>query len=205
MLSSITPLGERGRGNRFGIAASAHVVGSTLGGIVIGVLAGAMGGAVRLVTGGWSARVALSAIALAALAAAFLDLVVRPSRLPCWRRQVNELWLDEYRPWVYAGGFGFQLGMGVVTIVTSAVTYAWLVATMAQPGWWNAVVVGATFGLVRGASILLVSRVDRPARLLAAHQTFARIARPAALGAGVGVGIVGSIAMGVVVLSGAGA
>ena len=31
-------------------------------------------------------------------------------RLPSHTRQVNEAWLDEYRGWVYGGGFGWQIG-----------------------------------------------------------------------------------------------
>ena len=43
MLSSITPLGERGRNNRFAVAAWFFFVGSTLGGAVTGLAAGGLG------------------------------------------------------------------------------------------------------------------------------------------------------------------
>ena len=36
------------------------------------------------------------------------------------RRQVNEDWMARYRGWAYGAGFGLQLGLGVVTIVTTA-------------------------------------------------------------------------------------
>src|SRR5258708_9198431 len=42
MLSSITPLGERGRNNRFAVAASFFIAGSLLGGAAIGGVAGAL-------------------------------------------------------------------------------------------------------------------------------------------------------------------
>ena len=35
-------------------------------------------------------------------------------------RQVNEAWLSKYRPWVYGGGFGWQIGAGVTTYVMTA-------------------------------------------------------------------------------------
>ena len=61
-------------------------------------------------------------------------------RVPSMRRQVDEDWLSRYRRWVYATGFGWQLGTGVTTIVTSRVTYAllvllWLVGLPARPSW----------------------------------------------------------------------
>ena len=52
-----------------------------------------------------------------------MELGVGGAHLPTNHRQVNERWLDDYRGWVYGIGYGFQLGMGVVTIVTSATTY----------------------------------------------------------------------------------
>ena len=33
--------------------------------------------------------------------------------LPVHHRQVNERWLDQFRPWVYGAGFGWQIGDGV--------------------------------------------------------------------------------------------
>ena len=43
MLSSITPLGERGRNNRFAVAAAFFIAGSLLGGAAIGFVAGGLG------------------------------------------------------------------------------------------------------------------------------------------------------------------
>ena len=43
MLSSITPFGERGRHNRFGVTATAFVIGAISGGTALGVLAGLLG------------------------------------------------------------------------------------------------------------------------------------------------------------------
>lgn len=43
MLSSITPLGERGRGNRWWLTVAAYTVGSVLAGALVGTVAGAIG------------------------------------------------------------------------------------------------------------------------------------------------------------------
>src|SRR3954447_3018177 len=112
MLTSISPLGERARGNRWPVTAAVYVVASTVGGLLIGALLGAAGSLLDV-----SALVA----AVLCAAAAVADLL---HRLPTIHRQVDEDWLTRYRGWVYGAGYGVQLGLGVVTIVTSAATYA---------------------------------------------------------------------------------
>jgi hypothetical protein len=77
---------------------------------------------------------------------------------------VDEDWLTRYRTWVYATGFGWQLGTGVVTIVTSAATYAWL-ALLLLLGLPAAVVIGAVFGLVRALPLLAGRTATTPERL----------------------------------------
>ena len=113
MLTSITPLGERGRGQRYAVTMTAYVVGCLLGGATTGLLLGSLGALLP----------ALPVLLLAGtvcLAAALADL--RGVRIG--RRQVDEDWLTRYRGWVYGAGFGYQLGLGVVTVVTSAATLA---------------------------------------------------------------------------------
>src|SRR3954453_19341957 len=105
MLTSISPLGERARGNRWAGTAAVYVVASTLGGVAIGALLGAVGSLFEV-----SLLVAAAVCALAAVA----DLV---HRLPTIHRQVDEDWLSRYRGWVYGAGYGAQLGVGVATIV----------------------------------------------------------------------------------------
>lgn len=166
MLTSITPLGEWGRGHRFALTAPTYVVGSVLGGVTTGALLGALG----------SLGPVPPATALAVLAAACvlgLALDVR-GRVPSWRRQVDERWLGRYRGWVYALGFGLQLGTGVVTIVTSTLTYAaWLVALLTGDVLVGAVL-GATFGLVRALPIVLAARVRTPEDLRSLSVRIAR-------------------------------
>lgn len=151
MLTSITPLGERGRGNRWAVTMTAYVVGSLLGGATIGIVLGAVGSALP-------ALPVLLLAGLACLAAAVADL--SPWRLPGGHRQVDEDWLARYRGWVYGLGFGYQLGLGVVTIVTSAATYAVLVLALLSGSPVAGLVLGAAFGLFRALPALLLARAE---------------------------------------------
>jgi sulfite exporter TauE/SafE len=169
MLASIHPLGERVRRNRWWLTAAAHVLGSASG----GALAGAALGGVAQLTAGPLLRgapgVAL-AIAICGLAA-----VVDGSgrRLP-WpvHRQVDDGWMARYRGWVYGAGFGFQLGLGVVTIVTTAAVPAvWLLALVTASPVAGAAV-GLAFGLSRGLPVLATAGVDTPARLWSFQRRF---------------------------------
>src|SRR4051812_284411 len=96
MLATITPLGERGRGNRYATTARWYVVGAPLGGLCLGAVA-----AVLALAFGAHGDARLVVIALASLVAAASDARVGGFSLPTHRRQVNERWLDRYRPGVY--------------------------------------------------------------------------------------------------------
>ena len=154
MLTSINPLGERGRGHRWGPTVALFGLASVVGGATTGLVLGGLGELVRLPM--WVGVIACAAATL-------LDLT---GRVPTRRRQVDEDWLTRYRRWVYAAGFGWQLGTGVVTIVTSAVTYALLVL-MVLGGLPISVVAGGLFGLVRALPLLAGWRADSPERLRA--------------------------------------
>ena len=99
MLTSITPLGEQGRGNRWAVTTTAYAGGCLLGGAVTGLVLGAVGAALPDLPGLWLAG-------LACLLAAAADLAATTSgrRLPGGRRQVDRAWLDRYRGWVYGAG-----------------------------------------------------------------------------------------------------
>ena len=85
-------------------------------------------------------------------------------RVPSWRRQVNEDWLTEYRGWVYGVGFGAQLGLGVVTIVTTASVYlTWAARSLVASPASRARLLGAAFGLARAVPVLAGGRVRTPA------------------------------------------
>ena len=176
MLSSISPLGERARANRWWVTTTAYLIGSLIGGIALGLLAGTLGLAIP---DRWHAA-ALVVGGVALLVGLVLDvrLGARGS-VPSWQRQVDEAWIGRYRGWVYGGGFGVQLGFGHVTIVTSTTTYAvvLLAALTGSPG--LGAVVGGVFGLTRALPSLLLRRVDDRDRLRAALRRLQRMATSA--------------------------
>jgi len=151
MLTSITPLGERGRGNRWAVTMTAYAVGSLLGGATTGLVLGAVGSLLP-------ALPVLLLAGLVCLAAAVADL--GPRRLPGGHRQVDEDWLTRYRGWVYGFGFGYQLGLGVVTVVTSAATYALLALAVLSGSPVVGLALGAAFGLARALPALVLGRAQ---------------------------------------------
>lgn len=170
MLTSISPLGERGRGNRWAVTVTVYVAGSLLGGVTIGALLGLVGSALD------ASRGVLVAGALLCGLAALLDAV---RRVPTARRQVDEDWLVRYRGWVYAVGFGYQLGLGVVTIVTSAATYAALGLCLLSGNVFAGAAIGACFGLVRALPILRLRSAETPERLRAIGARLEQLSRGA--------------------------
>ncbi|HYN28318.1 MAG TPA: hypothetical protein VES95_00400 [Dermatophilaceae bacterium] len=174
MLSSISPLGERARANRWGVTTTAYLLGSLAGGLTVGALAGLLG---ALVPDAWRASpVALVAVAVLLLVGLALDLGIGGARLPSWRRQVDEAWIGRYRGVVYGVGFGAQLGFGLVTIVTSATTYAVVLLAALGGDVRVGALLGAVFGLVRALPSLTLRRVlDRESL----HRVFERLERGA--------------------------
>ena len=149
MLASIHPLGERARGQRFSVTVVALTIGSIGGGAILGALLGGLG---SFIGGSGSVAIRAAVLAVAAVIAAAVD-GRRNGSVPSWHRQVNEAWLGRYRGWVYGFGFGAQLGVGVLTIVTTAAVYlTWIAAAMtASSG--RGLVVGASFGLARSVPL----------------------------------------------------
>lgn len=179
MLTSIHPLGERARHNRWGLTVAAFVVAAIATGAGIGVVLGWAG---NLLPGDtWRWPVAAGVVAGAGLA----DLLrVRP---PGPRRQVNEDWIGTYRGWVYGGGFGAQLGAGFATyVVTWGVwaTFA-LMVLVGDPG--GGALIGAAFGLGRSVFPLAAGRIDRPSRLTEFSRRMAALAGPVARTTGAGL------------------
>jgi len=157
MLASIHPLGERARGQHFVVTVVAYTVGSVAGGAALGALLGAAG---RAAFADGHDALRLGILAAAALVAALLDRSGRP--VPSWHRQVNEDWLTQYRGWVYGLGFGFQLGLGVVTIVTTAAVYLTWVAAFVVAGPLLGAAVGGAFGLARALPVAAAASVRTP-------------------------------------------
>ncbi len=173
MLSSIHPLGESGRGNRFRRTATAFAVGSVVGGLLVGSLLGVVGSAVRALTP-LSDDVSLIVVCLVGIVAIGFDLTDRA--LPSVHRQVNEDWLAEFRGWVYGFGFGVQLGAGVATYITSAAVLLWLATMVLSGSVLGSVLIGGTFGLTRGLSIVPARSINSPARLVDFHRWLHRSA-----------------------------
>ena len=162
MLASIHPLGERARGQRFSVTVVALTIGSIGGAAIFGALLGTIGS-----FGGGAGSVAVRAVVLG-VAATIGDIVDgRTRRVPSWHRQVYEDWLGRYRGWVYGFGFGAQLGVGVLTIVTTAAVYVtWIAAAMtASPA--RGLVVGASFGLARSVPLFGSASLETPGAIAA--------------------------------------
>ena len=168
MLSTITPIGERGRNHRFGSTAMWFIAGAILGGATLG--AGAALLAVGVAALDLSGTTLVGAAAVLAAVTLASDLHLGGFRLPSHTRQVNETWLDQYRSWVYGGGFGWQIGVGLATYVTTAAVYLMIAmaALTGSPAAAFAIVTG--FGLVRGLAVLLGRNLVSPDRLMALHR-----------------------------------
>jgi hypothetical protein len=162
MLSSITPLGERGRNNRFAVTTTAFVAGAVAGGAATGAVLGLAGSLLPA----RSATVDAVLVALLVLVGLALDL----AGVPTIKRQVDENWLGRYRGWVYGFGFGAQLGAGMTTVVTSAATYVAFALALLSGSVVAGAVIGLTFGAIRGLSLLLARKVDTPEDLRRFHR-----------------------------------
>lgn len=178
MLSTLTPMGERSRGTRFGTTATWFVLGATLGGVLLGGLGAALAALVRLAGGSSGATACLLAAAGGLLVAALADTLMAGRRAVGHHRQVNERWLDHYRPWVYGAGFGLQIGTGLGTYVVTAAVYLVVVlgALTGQPA--LALGLGALFGLLRGLAVLLGRTITTPQELRRFHARFSRLGTP---------------------------
>jgi hypothetical protein len=162
VLGSITPLGERARGRRWGLTVAAYATGSTLGGVAAGAVLGALG---SVVSAPLSVPLRVLVIGVAAALGVVVDARVAGLKLPSVGRQVNQEWMTRYRGWVYGIGFGVQLGIGVVTVVTTSALYVALLAALLTGTIGGGALVGGAFGLVRGATILSAAGVRRSEQL----------------------------------------
>ena len=169
MLSSIHPFGERSRNNSFRSTASAHIIGSTLGGAGLGLASGAIGLAVTALLSPSNGVRTVIVVVAAALGTLFE--ASRTERLlPTRSRQVDENWIQTYRGWVYGGGFGAELGFGISTIITTSLVHVLVVAMILHGSFVAAIAMGSLFGLVRGLTILATARVDSPEALRTFHR-----------------------------------
>jgi hypothetical protein len=191
MLTSITPLGERGRGNRWWVTTAALVMGCALAGAGVGAIAAALG---AVILSGVSVAWRLALVGAALVAGVLLELDRRRRLLPTVRRQVNEDWLRAYRGWVYGLGFGIQLGTGVATVVTTSAVYATFIAAFASGSIGAGALIGGVFGLVRGGSLLVAWRVRTPAQLAKLGRSLGRSEAPVRRAALLGQGVLAVLA-----------
>jgi len=175
MLSTITPLAERTRGHRFGVTATWFLIGATIGGVTSGA-----GAAVLAATFGATViaerDLELTLAAVLAATAAASDARLFGFGLPYHCRQVNELWLNRYRPWVYGVGFGWQIGAGVATFMMTAGVYLMIALAVLSTSATAALGIGIVFGVARGLAVFAASRITTPDALNSFHLRFDRLA-----------------------------
>lgn len=191
MLSTLNPASERARGHRFWVTACWYVFGAVVGGALLGV-------GCAVVAVGFGALNAPSSVAWSGALAGALVAVVSDARIGGWSlpshpRQVDERWVDDYRRWLYASGYGVQIGTGFATYIMTAGVYlvALLAALTGSPA--QAFVGGAAFGTVRGLCIVVAAAARTPEALRLVLRRVDSSAGPFALGA-----VVASAAVGVV-------
>ena len=195
MLTSISPLGERARGNRWPLTVSWLALGAVCGG---GAVGGALGAIGQSLAGAVDDSIRLAVLAVACAGAAAWDLLGR--RFP-GHRQVNEDWLVAYRSWVYGAGFGLQLGAAVATVVNTALVPLFMLAALFAGSPEAGLLIGAAFGAARGASLALGRRVRTAHDLRELHRRLDRHAdRARRVGAGVAAALSGAAAAGLLAL-----
>jgi hypothetical protein len=168
MLSTITPMGEQTRRYRWGASAAWFIAGAALGGATLAFGAAALAAGVAALDVSANALVGAAAV-LAAITVAS-DLQLGGFRLPSHQRQVDETWLGQFRSWVYAGGFGWQIGVGLATYVTTSAVYLMIALAALTASPFVAFAVVTAFGLVRGLAVLLGRGLTTPQKLMALHR-----------------------------------
>jgi len=195
MLSSIHPLGERTRNNKWALTVAGFTVGSTVTAALVGAGLGWLGG---FTFGNMSETVTLVSMAVIVALAGLLD--ASGVTVPGPRRQVNEHWIGAYRGWVYGGAFGVQLGAGVATFVVTWGVYATLALELVSASPVSGALIGSVFGAGRSIGLFLAGRVDRASRLSAFHGRMATLGPPVRVFAGYAPVVLGCLAVGVVLL-----
>jgi MFS family permease len=176
MLSTLTPLSERARGHDWWPAVGWFVAGAVLGGLTLGAALSVLAWLASVA--GIGAAAGLAVVAVGGLVTAGSDARIVGRELPFHTRQVAESGLDVYRRWVYAAGFGWQIGVGFATYVMTGALYLMVVAAAMTADPLVAFAVGGLFGLVRGLAILLGARATTPQSLAALHRWFESAREP---------------------------
>ena len=174
MLSSLNPVSESARGHRFWVTALWYVSGAAVGGVLLGdglaLVAFGVGRLQLSESTTWGLVLTAAVIVIAS------DTALFGRSLPDHPRQVDERWLVKYRRWIYAGGYGLQIGAGFATYIMTAAVYlvaALAVLTASPPSVW---MIGVVFGTVRGLTVAVAARARTPELLRRMHQRLDRVA-----------------------------
>ncbi|RIJ70870.1 hypothetical protein D1871_16875 [Nakamurella silvestris] len=170
MVSAITPFTEKSRGHRYPVTAAWFVLGGVLGGLLLGAVCAAGAALLRLAApGGIPTAAVLTIAATLAVLCLCSDTRVFGISLPLHPRQVDETWLTTYRRWIYASGFGVQIGSGFATYIMTAAVYltAGLAVLTGDP--LAALAIGGLFGLCRGLLVLVAATARTPGELRGLH------------------------------------
>ena len=170
MLTSINPLGERARQNRWIRTVLAFTIAAIATGGALGALLGWVG---ALLPG----LPSIGAMAGVLIGAGLLDIARVPAPGP--RRQVDETWIGAYRDWVYGAAYGAQLGAGFTTHIVTWGTWAVAATMLAVASPALAAGIGAGFGAGRAMSMWTTVRVERPEQLIAYGSRMAALSTPA--------------------------
>jgi hypothetical protein len=192
MLSSITPMTEAGRGNRFNVTATWFVVGAVVGGATLGAVAALGAAGVAALELADSTRWGIAAVA--AVLTASIDLGIAGIELPIFKRQVNDAWLRRYRSWVYGAGFGWQIGVGVATYIMTAGVFLTVGLAVLTGEPLVALAIGLTFGLVRGSAVWIGKPATTPAALGEVHARLDALA-PASRAAAAGAQVLAAVVL----------
>ena len=193
MLSALNPVSERARGHRYAATAGWYVLGAALGGAALGgVCAAVTIPLAALPAGRWPWVVA----AVAGVIAAASDIPATRFALPTNARQVDERWLTAYRRWIYAAGFGVQIGTGFATYIMTAAVYLTAALACLTVDASQALAVGVVFGAIRGLAILTTVRVRTPDQLRRLVAAVDRLGRPSALLAAAACWVATAVAVG---------
>lgn len=174
MLSKITPMGEPTRNYTYRGTVAWFVAGAVVGGMSLGVVVALLAAGVGALDLSSTTTLAIAGVAAAVTAAS--DANLGGFRLPGHSRQVDDTWLDNYRSWVYGGGFGWQIGVGLATFIVTAGVYLTIVlaALTGEPAVAFAICV--LFGFTRGLAVLFARGVTSPERLQQLHLRFEELA-----------------------------
>jgi hypothetical protein len=171
MLGSITSLGERSRGRNWTGTYLWFFVGAVLGGAVLGLTLIAL----RTV-GQVLPQFVVFAIAVA-LALFVLWAALSNRTPPSLHRQVDHRWLYRYRGWVIGAGFGFQLGVGALTLIPSFALYLLgIFALLGAPTFFLGAA-GILYGVLRAVSALPGRWIRSPGELQRAMAISTRLER----------------------------